>query len=536
MRKFHPIIIPLFCIALLCSVVRVDASPETLEPQALADQALRLLDPSDAETALGRATCGAAVLMAVRAGCNDLPEKARGRLALLLQQGRPSTQAEYLSSSGRFRIHYDTSGIHAVDPADLDRNGVPDYVEEVGATADSAWSLQIDRFKFRPPPSDGTAGGGRDQYDIYLRELSRSGVYGNTYPENPEATTSTSYVEVDNNYTDHIYASKGKDGLHTALAHEFFHAVQFGYFSLFDAAWWQETTGVWMEDAAYPEVNDYYQYLPDYFKAPQVALDRFLFGFGDLHPYGSVVFIHNLYALFGVAPIRRGWENLSAKKAWKLDHIDEALSGGFDQVFPRFALWNYFTDARARPGYYPEASAYPSVKTRTVSVRPGLVLADSGRVDHLAADYLRFPSAGQLGGLSISLTLAPGARWKVFALLIQPGDVRIMEADAGGLRIPAWGQYDEVVVVPVCLSLTGSGFTYGVAAEVRSDVLKPARVVGDFDGNGVVDFTDFFAFAGGFGKGAASAGFDPRYDLNGDGAINFGDFFIFAAHFGESSG
>jgi hypothetical protein len=74
-----------------------------------------------------------------------------------------------------------------------------------------------------------------------------------------------------------------------------------------------------------------------------------------------------------------------------------------------------------------------------------------------------------------------------------------------------------------------------VTAEVRSDVLKPARAVGDFDGDGAVDFTDFFAFAGGFGRGAASPAFDPRYDLTGDGAVNLDDFFIFAAHFGEKS-
>jgi hypothetical protein len=156
-------------------------------------------------------------------------------------------------------------------------------------------------------------GGGRDQYDIYVRELSRQSAYGYTYPENTVATTSTSYLEIDNNSTDSIYASKEKDGLHTTIAHEFFHAVQFGYYSLFDAQWWQETTAVWMEDVAYTEVNDYYQYLSSFFNAPTTSLDRFL-PFGDLHPFGSVVFVHNLHALFGVAPIRAGWENLGVKK------------------------------------------------------------------------------------------------------------------------------------------------------------------------------------------------------------------------------
>jgi len=526
------------CLVFPLSVAQADvpsAAPDA-DLQTLADRALHLLDPSHAETCSHRATCGTATLMAVRREWNDLPEKTRGRLALLLQQqGRPSTQAFYTSNSGRFRIHYDTSGLHAVSLTDLNGNGAPDYVEEVGATADSVWSLQIDRFGFRPPPSDGASGGGRDQYDIYVQELSRSSAYGFTYPENASATTTTSYLEVDNNFTDSIYYSKGKNGLHATVAHEFFHAVQFGYYSLFDAQWWQEVTAVWMEDAAYPEVNDYYQYLPDFFKAPAVSLDRFL-PFGDLHPFGSAVFVHNLYALFGIGPIRGGWERLNVQKRWDLQFIDDALPGGFEQAFPRFALWNYFTRTRARPGYYSKASDYPLVKTRTVAARSGQAVADSGRVDHLAADYLQFQSAGQPGGLFVDLTLSSSTRWKVFALLIQPGDVQIMEVDGGRLRVPAWGQYDEVVVIPAALSLTGTLFTYRISAEVRSDVLKPARAVGDFNGDGSVEFSDFFAFAEAFGKTAASVAFDPRYDLNGDGAISFNDFFIFAAHFGEKSG
>ena len=49
--------------------------------------------------------------------------------------------------------------------------------------------------------------------------------------------------------------------------------------------------------------------------------------------------------------------------------------------------------------------------------------------------------------------------------------------------------------------------------------------LGDFNGDGVVDFADFFMFADGFGLA------DPAYDLNGDGQINYGDFFLFADAF-----
>ena len=56
-----------------------------------------------------------------------------------------------------------------------------------------------------------------------------------------------------------------------------------------------------------------------------------------------------------------------------------------------------------------------------------------------------------------------------------------------------------------------------------------ASVVGDFDGNGSVDFMDFFMFADAFGNSNA----EPIYDLDGSGFVDFMDFFMFADAFGS---
>jgi len=61
-----------------------------------------------------------------------------------------------------------------------------------------------------------------------------------------------------------------------------------------------------------------------------------------------------------------------------------------------------------------------------------------------------------------------------------------------------------------------------------------ARLVGDFDGNGRVEFDDFFLFVAHFGTSTGQAGFEQIYDLDGDGRVDFDDFFIFVDHFGES--
>ena len=53
----------------------------------------------------------------------------------------------------------------------------------------------------------------------------------------------------------------------------------------------------------------------------------------------------------------------------------------------------------------------------------------------------------------------------------------------------------------------------------------------DFDGNGRVDFDDFFLFAAVFGQRAT--GESARYDLDGNGQVDFNDFFLFAEKFGK---
>ena len=56
--------------------------------------------------------------------------------------------------------------------------------------------------------------------------------------------------------------------------------------------------------------------------------------------------------------------------------------------------------------------------------------------------------------------------------------------------------------------------------------------VADFNGDCVVDFSDFVAFASAFGGTAGDDDFDSRFDLNGNGEVDFQDFLIFASAFG----
>ena len=66
-----------------------------------------------------------------------------------------------------------------------------------------------------------------------------------------------------------------------------------------------------------------------------------------------------------------------------------------------------------------------------------------------------------------------------------------------------------------------------VAVTVAAAPETPAAAEVDFNGDGTVDFADFFEFVDAFG------GSDPRFDLNGDGSVDFADFFEFVDAFGQ---
>jgi hypothetical protein len=61
-------------------------------------------------------------------------------------------------------------------------------------------------------------------------------------------------------------------------------------------------------------------------------------------------------------------------------------------------------------------------------------------------------------------------------------------------------------------------------------------LVGDFNGDGVVSFPDFLAFANAFGKQTGESGFDAKFDLNGNGRVDFPDFLKFVPEFNSATG
>ncbi len=489
--------------------------------------------PVDSEFRLDRAICGTSAIRGLTANWDRLPPAAKEAFAFLQQ--RPILSHSVLSSEGRFKIHYNTTGTHAVAPTDADANGVPDYVDEAARVFEAVWDLEINQLGYNPPPSDGDG-----VYDVYIKNLALRSVYGYAHPIAYTESRTPSYIEIDNNFTDSIYPvnSRGFNGLRVTAAHEFFHAIQFGYYADNDAAWWQELTATWMEDVAYPDVNDFYHYMSCssyrscFYDDPEASLDKFS---NSLHPFGASIFAHHMEQVYGADVIKSVWELLRRRDPsnYSLSLIDDGMPlGGFAQVMPRFAAWNYLTDVRTRPGYYVEARDLPSIKHANIVLDTGGSVEGTKTVDHLGTTYLRVPTSNITGGLRGAFALDNQGAWILQVMLISPSGVELLYPNGRTVMIPRANRFDEVVFIVMETSLSGErrrvDYTLSTGGSTATDL------VCDVDGDGRVAFSDFHLFADGFKRLHTDDNYDPKLDFNGDGPVDFRDFLIFVSHFGES--
>ncbi|MEE2657133.1 MAG: MXAN_6640 family putative metalloprotease [Candidatus Latescibacterota bacterium] len=416
---------------------------------------------------------------------------AAGKLATVLQ--RPTKLPfSLVSPQGHFRLHYAVEGREAVDDIDTDSNGVPDYVDLTAAIADSVYDLEIGQLGYKVPPVDNGAGGG-DEIDIYILDLGRSQNYGITYP----TTTTVSgpaFFEIDNDFENAIYgqsiACPGEtgtrllDALRVTIAHEFFHVVQFGYYQGSDGRWWQEASATWMEEVAYPELDDYLQYVCAFLLTPGRSLNSGRPSSGDLHAYGASVFAHFLEQRYERDLIRRIWEEHGRRQNTRLENFDRAIrtvdDEGIELAVADLAIWSYFVGERHLPEFFAEGKKYPANFVSALNVVPKTTVQDSGRIDHMASEYFRFDSRLLPGGVTIDTELSRG-RWRRQLVLV--GSDSLIVEDVGEeeeIVVTGWDAYDEVLLVLSNVDLVGIGFDYSLSIEYDPELTNaptPDRLV-----------------------------------------------------------
>jgi hypothetical protein len=247
----------------------------------------------------------------------------------------PVTDRNVVTPRGWFRVNYDTSG----------QNALGYSLQLLLEALDSAYSFQVLHLGY-PPPRPSTPGS--SYYDIYVQSISD---YGYTEFDN----SLNSYIVIDNDFT-HT-PTRGINGARVTVAHELHHAIQIGNYTFRDQdRFFHELSSTAMEEFVFDSINDYYFYMRDFFRYPDLS-------FPSHSGYDLAIWNIYLAQIFDFKILKRQWELFTQMRA--MDAIARSIAernDSFQDIFNRFGIWTYYTNYRKIPGkYFEEGDKYPAV-------------------------------------------------------------------------------------------------------------------------------------------------------------------------------
>lgn len=325
---------------------------------------------------------------------NQLTPAQRKLADPIIHQEPPGLSNSYVSPSGKFKLHYNKSGIDGVPTTDISGNGVPDYIDSAAVYLDAAWKLQIDELGFDAPKNED--GEEVAQYPIYFRLLT-SGLYGETIvgKEINDAVSDnwTSYINLSKNMKNGLYTS-GLEALKVTCTHEFNHAIQLSYYFRNEDRFFYEMTSTWLEDLHFPEVNDYFQYLPGLYNGIRRTP---LSSQSYPYLYGNGLYVSMLYKKYGSAPIVETWKQMS--KARALENLNSALAkqgSSFSQSLNDYGKWLWFSGKNSIAGkFFDDAAHFPTMGVDSLSSYGKLEIEAQQEVEKTTFNYLHIDSLQQ---------------------------------------------------------------------------------------------------------------------------------------------
>ncbi|HVP06971.1 MAG TPA: MXAN_6640 family putative metalloprotease [Candidatus Acidoferrum sp.] len=398
---------------------------------------------------------------------------------------RWATAFTYNSPGGFFKLHYDTSGANAVPSADLDADGIPDYVEKCALYCDTSYNKQM-ALGYLPPPSDGTRGGD-SRFDIYFEEM---GYYGYTVPEGPGPQPWNdyySYLVLHRNFQGFPPNTDPEGNVAGAAkvtaAHEFHHAIQFAY-NAGAEDWYMELDATYMEDIVYDQVNDNYNYLPSYMNNPETSLMDL-----TIHMYACFIWNMFLAEKFDTSLMVAVWQG--AKYTTTYQALSDTLMGRYgwtqDSAFALFTAWNFATSDRNDGLHFQEAANYPlALIRRTYASYPVTTQTSSTNPQGYAASYIQFQPGSVHGALRVHFDGDDSRQWAAWVvattgtnqhqfqkMVLTPGTY------IGSADVPGFENYSAVTLIAVNLSENSSGAPFAFSAEIHQAYSLSSTVLTD---------------------------------------------------------
>lgn len=290
--------------------------------------------------------CGFRVINSVKFNLNNYSQDKRQKIQSVLQ--RPTKQATLITPSGKFKIHYDTIGVHAIRYS----------VYDLARALDSVYNFEVNIMGFPPAPAD-FENGGDNRYDVYVHNISP--IYGYTEFEYTIGQNRyTSFMVIDDSFHENEYYTKGIDAARVTVAHEYHHAIQIGNYRYAEGdVWFYELTSTSMEEFVFDSINDYYVYMNTFFNRP----DKIFSGFDGYSQAVWNIYLHKIFN-YDFSIFVSQWELMKVHSA--LESIKKSIEDrgkSFKSVFSQFYLYNYYTGHRSKPEkYYEEGVNYPLVR------------------------------------------------------------------------------------------------------------------------------------------------------------------------------
>jgi Family of unknown function (DUF6055) len=336
------------------------------------------------------------------------PADRRQAAAIL---ARPTDHPDFYNEEYTVKAERKCSGHICIHWVPTTRDAPPDraWVDKQLRMMNQVWSYEVRKLGYRRPIPDGTrGGGGTGKFDVYLKELYRQGLYGMTVAERPTTANKhlySSYLLLDNDFKRSQYHADPMQIARVTAAHEFFHAIQYGYDADEDP-WLMESTATWMEDQFDDSSNDNRQYLPwSQLHAPGTPLDTDT----SFQQYGNWVFFEYLSERFGRGIVKTIWRHAAAFGRTGHQFSAEAIRsslrnhGGMTKVFGTYANGNTVPSRT-----YSEGQAYPAAPaTSTVTLTRSSPQTSwtTYRVRHLASVDLDARPGADLTGAKWRLRL-----------------------------------------------------------------------------------------------------------------------------------
>jgi hypothetical protein len=387
------------------------------------------------------------------AGAIRLPPCVRVATAASLLEDRPEEMlCDAWSDTEHFRIHFATTGVNMVYGWPFTR-----YVDSLSVDLERVFARCAGELHWPSVVTDGERGGGFDQIDCYLLDISDQARGMATKEEAGSVEcphAAAGYITVLNTFGTPDFARE----LAFVAAHEYFHLIQFGAGA--SGVWFMESSATWAESVIWPRTFDYTWSMPLWFQVPYLTL----WNPGSTRlAYGAPHFWIFLQTVTDSAFVPSLLGRL-CRDFW-MDALKSELAmrgTDLDQVLPRFALWNNATGDWDDGAHYRDGGRYPNITCQKINqVYP---VRDDSLPEYKAAreagsSYIRFLGPGTRDTLHLEYegdSALAGRRRVCVAAQVHGTPQRewVLTPDAAGraaLSVPGWSALDQVTMIVVNL-------------------------------------------------------------------------------------